>query len=331
MTPPPVILVCDHRGEGLAELAGDLSGGAWRVQASSSLRQSLDLLRGTRPDLVVLDPLAGGGTFELELVAREGRRDGVLPVLFVTDPPHAPHASGASGASGGHERGLSLGRVEALADGAWDVIRRDAGAAELVLRIERLLAEALRAGELEEMRYRALHDDRTHLLRPAAFQKRLEEHFSAAGRHGFELALLLVDLDDFGRVNKRFDHTVGDRVIESVGEAIRRNLRAEDVAGRLGGDEFAVLLPYTKKIEAAHVVTRLRDEIHKLSGPVPHAGAVEAAGAPGTLSISASIGFETYDGTDLESAVELRAHAEVAMREAKRAGGNRGAYYRALR
>ena len=328
MTPPPVILVCDHRGEGLAELAADLAGGAWRVQTSASLRQSLDLLRGTRPDLVVLDPLAGGGTLELELVAREGRREGVLPVLFVTDPPQAPHASGVA------ERGLALGRVEALADGAWDVIRRDAGAAELVLRIERLLAEARRAGELEEMRYRALHDDRTHLLRPAAFQKRLEEHFSAAGRHGFELALLLVDLDDFGRVNKRFDHTVGDRVIESVGEAIRRNLRAEDVAGRLGGDEFAVLLPYTRKIEAAHVVTRLRDEIHKLSGPVSQAGARAGAGAggeAGALSISASIGFETYDGTDLESAVELRAHAEVAMREAKRAGGNRGAYYRGLR
>jgi diguanylate cyclase (GGDEF)-like protein len=223
---------------------------------------------------------------------------------------------------------LELGRVEslaALADGAWDVIRRDAGAAELVLRVERLLAEARRAGELAEMRYRALHDDRTHLLRPAAFQQRLEEHFSAAGRHGFELALLLVDLDGFGRVNKRFDHTVGDRVIESVGEAIRRNLRAEDVAGRLGGDEFAVLLPYTKKIEAAHVVTRLRDEIHKLSGPVPQSG------GEGALAISASIGFETYDGTDLESADELRAHAEVAMREAKRAGGNRGAYYRGLR
>jgi GGDEF domain-containing protein len=66
------------------------------------------------------------------------------------------------------------------------------------------------------------------------------------------MALVLVDLDAFGRVNKDFDHTVGDRLIERVGAAIRSALRAEDVAGRLGGDEFGAILPYTGRIDAAH-------------------------------------------------------------------------------
>jgi diguanylate cyclase (GGDEF)-like protein len=119
---------------------------------------------------------------------------------------------------------------------------------------------------MSELRHRASHDDRTDLLRPQAFQARLVEHFSAAQRHKLELALVLLDMDKFGAVNKRHDHTVGDLLIARVGEVIRRNLRTEDVAGRLGGDEFAVLLPYTGKINAARVVNRLRVEIAKLSG-----------------------------------------------------------------
>jgi diguanylate cyclase (GGDEF)-like protein len=255
----------------------------------------------------VIDPLVEGGEAELRELERRRASGRPLPVLVVADAG---------------ERAAAVRAARAQRRGAWDLIQRDAPPEELALRVERLFEEAHREGEMADLRHRALHDDRTDLLRPSAFEARLLEHFSAAGRHGFELALLLVDLDEFGRVNKAFDHTVGDRVIELVGDAIRRSLRAEDVAGRLGGDEFAVLLPYTGKVEAAYVVRRLRDEIARLPEPGPGAAGVR---------VSASIGFETFDGRDLASAQELRAHAEVALREAKRAGGNRGVYYRALR
>jgi diguanylate cyclase (GGDEF)-like protein len=190
------------------------------------------------------------------------------------------------------------------------------------MRIERLQRQKSGLVELDEMRYQAAHDDRTKLLRPHTFQARLREHFSAAQRHRLDLALLLVDLDDFGRVNKDFDHTVGDRVIARVGAVIRDTLRAEDVGGRLGGDEFAVVLPYTRKVDAARVVNRIRDQIRGLSGTIPD--------APTSLCVSASLGFETYDGTDVDSVEGLRRHAEVALRQAKSAGGDRGLYYRSL-
>ena len=111
-------------------------------------------------------------------------------------------------------------------------------------------------------------------------------------------------------------------MIARVGQAVRNSLRAEDIAGRLGGDEFAVVLPYTRRTAAAGVVARLCDEVHKLSGPY--------AGASEELQISGSLGFETFDGADLPSALKLRQHAERALREAKRAGGNRVVYYREL-
>jgi diguanylate cyclase (GGDEF)-like protein len=191
------------------------------------------------------------------------------------------------------------------------------------MRIERVLTQCAHQMEIAELRHRALHDDGTGLLRPTAFQQRLGEHFGAAERHHLDLALVLVDLDHFGSFNKRFDHTVGDRILARVSEAIRASLRAEDVAGRIGGDEFAVLLPYTKKVEAAHVARRLLEKIREASGTYP--------GADVEVDVSASLGFETFDGGDLESLESLRAHAEIALRAAKRSGGDRGVYYRTLR
>jgi diguanylate cyclase (GGDEF)-like protein len=159
-------------------------------------------------------------------------------------------------------------------------------------------------------------------LRPNAFQARLLEHFSAAQRHHHDLALVLIDLDRFGAINKEHDHTVGDDVISRVGDAIRRTLRVEDVAGRLGGDEFGVLLPYTGKINAALVVNRLRQEIARCSG--------QPEGANSHIDCSASIGFETYDGEDIDSLETLRRHSERALRVAKVQGGDQGVYYRSL-
>jgi diguanylate cyclase (GGDEF)-like protein len=309
MTETPLILISDHRGDGLTEVAERLTKAGFHTELTHNLRATCERVAVTQPALVLIDPLVEGGTRELELLDRRRTGSAPFPVLVIVD-------------RGSPEAAMSAAR--ALQRGAWDLIHRDAPREELALRIERLFEQAHHMGELSEMRHRALHDDRTDLLRPSAFQTRLEEHFSAAERHGFGLALCIIDLDDFGTINKSFDHTVGDRVITSVGEAIRRNLRAEDVAGRLGGDEFAVLLPYTGRIEGAHVVRRLRDEIHGLSGPLPGMPEIN-------VQVSASLGFETFDGRDLETVEELRAHAEAALREAKNTGGNRGVYFRALR
>ena len=307
MSPPARILCCDHRGEGLAvSLSGsDFEG--FEVQHAGDSRSTREAYRSSPPDLIVLDPLAEGGTAELEDVERLRGGDPPVPLLVVVE-------------AGDARRAVIASRV--LEHGSFDLIHRGSPPEEFRLRIDRLLALARAQGEIADLRHRALHDDRTDLLRPAAFERRLAEHFSAAERHRLPLALVVIDLDGFGRVNKEFDHVTGDRVITSVGEAIRAALRAEDVAGRLGGDEFGVLLPYTARIEAAHAVRRLRNQIRDRSHAV--------LGVPRGFEVRASLGFETFDGSDVASSAELRAHAEAALREAKRRGGDRGVYYRSL-
>jgi diguanylate cyclase (GGDEF)-like protein len=312
---PSRILVCDHRGENLAASLTELEGLGFQLDRSASLRESLSRLEDDPPDAILLDPLSPRGSAELGAIDRartQGKNGGERPpspLLVLLE---------------GHDVEGPVRAARSLKAGLWDVASRQARAEEIGLRLRRLLDQRQALLEMDELRHRASHDDRTDLLRPKAFQARLAEHFSAAQRHDHELALVLLDLDRFGAVNKRHDHTVGDELITRVGDAIRKTLRIEDVAGRLGGDEFAVLLPYTGPLNASLVVNRLRSEIKKLSGRIGRADE--------EVEVSASIGFETYNGKgkDLDSLDTLRAHAERALRVAKQRGGDQGVYFRGL-
>lgn len=299
-TTPMRVLVCDHRGEGVLTLARGLGSPTTRIEFSQSLRQSLDRLTRARPDLILVDPLSGAGFHELGALDRVRQRPTLVPMLLVRNGEVDPNWRRAA---------------QAIRAPAWDLIDRDATVEELRVRVHRLLAEGRLHREVRDLRHRASHDDRTDLLRPWAFQARLDEHFSAAQRHGLPMTLALVDLDKFGAVNKQFDHTVGDELIARVGGAVRRCLRAEDIAGRLGGDEFAVLLPFTAPSDAVNVVERLGNELRRLSG-------VPGGRERGHLAVSGSIGYAHYDGTNLLNSHELRQRAEEALRVAKRSGGD---------
>lgn len=284
-------------------LAMSLNGEGWRTDVSDCERRTLERLAGTTPDTLVLDPLVEGGAAEIEALDRAGAAP--VPLLLLADPANIERATAV---------------WTSISARVVDVAHRDADPLEIMVRLERLAAACAAHAELSELRHRAIYDDRTELLRPEAFSRRLVEHWSAAERHGHHLALVIADLDHFGKINKLHDHTIGDDVLACVGEAIRSALRIEDVAGRLGGDEFGFVLPYTEKADVERVVERLRERIRAVSEKFSDIG----------LEIGASLGFETFDGRDVASIDDLRRHAEIALREAKRLGGNRALYYRLL-
>ena len=166
--PSPLILICDHLGEGLSELLGPMSSVGYRIEHSNRFSTTLDrLARGPRPNVVVVDPLARGGSAELEEITRLTGPDEV-PILLISDPASPLRAVHAA---------------RSLGNGPWDIVHRDAPIEEILLRIDRLGVLAEGKAELEEMRFRAVHDDRTELLRPVPFITRLREHFSAPQRH----------------------------------------------------------------------------------------------------------------------------------------------------
>jgi diguanylate cyclase (GGDEF)-like protein len=303
----PLLLIADHRGEGLEDHLETLALDGFRCVVSTNHRGTLAAIDREIPALIIIDPLSRKGVEELRSLDEARTGNPPIPLLVLTYA---------------ERRADLIESLAALHNGLWDLTERRAPREEVAMRVGRLLNEASLHSEMRDLRHRASHDDRTDLLRVNAFQARLAEHFSAAQRHHFEMALVLIDLDNFGAINKRHDHTVGDILISQAGEIIRRTLRTEDIAGRIGGDEFAVVLPYTHKVDTARVVNRLVEEIHKLSG--------RPKGAQEDIVVAASLGFETFNGRDIATLEEMRTHAERALRAAKVAGGNRGIYFRQL-
>jgi diguanylate cyclase (GGDEF)-like protein len=124
-------------------------------------------------------------------------------------------------------------------------------------------------------------------------------------------ALLLLDLDQFKRVNDSYGHAAADAVLRNVVEACRRQLRDSDALGRMVGVEFAILLPRTSLVDAAMVAERIRAAI--AATPVKAERAL--------IGMTASFGVTTIRPDD--STVSLLARADVALRAAKDGGRNR--------
>jgi diguanylate cyclase (GGDEF)-like protein/PAS domain S-box-containing protein len=162
------------------------------------------------------------------------------------------------------------------------------------------------------------HDFLTGLFNRRHFEQELAKETERATRYGLPGAVMLIDLDNFKVVNDTFGHRAGDDVLKGVAGLLKQRLRHTDIVSRVGGDEFAVLLTQTDatqvQIVADEVVVALGRETAKL--------------ADQSIQVTASIGVAMFDGlTD----VEVLAHADLAMYEAKETGRNRFEMYRPLR
>jgi diguanylate cyclase (GGDEF)-like protein len=162
-----------------------------------------------------------------------------------------------------------------------------------------------RASE-EEALHQALHDTLTGLPNRALFDQGLEHGLIQAHRHGWGLAVLFVDIDDFKVINDTHGHQVGDDVLLMVAERLRSFLRAEDMVSRWGGDEYACSL---LEVESEAEVTRLAKRMCRSIAEEFESGGV-------TLSIRCSIGIALYPDHG-DSADVLLKNADRAMYDAK--------------
>src|ERR1700726_1082448 len=162
-------------------------------------------------------------------------------------------------------------------------------------------------------------DPKTGLLNAAAWQREADLEVARAGRQNAPLALLLVDVDHFKRVNDSHGHLVGDEVLRALATELRQQVRESDVVGGFGGEEFTVLLPHTDGDGACRIAERLRSS----------AGLLSVAADPATdarISVTVSIGVAVLGrhGSDL---FELLAAADLALYRAKDAGRNQVRLY----
>jgi len=159
-------------------------------------------------------------------------------------------------------------------------------------------------------------DPKTGLLNATAWQREADGEVNRALRSDAPLALLLVDVDHFKRVNDSHGHLIGDEVLRALAAELRQQVRESDVVGRFGGEEFTVLLPRTDTAGACLIAERLRSS----------AGSLSIAAADARIQVTVSIGISVLGqhGNDL---FELLAAADLALYRAKDAGRNQVQLY----
>lgn len=159
----------------------------------------------------------------------------------------------------------------------------------------------------EEALHAALHDSLTGLPTRVLFNDRLEHGLVQATRHGWTLAVMFMDLDNFKTINDSYGHDVGDAVLRIVAERLKENTRGDDTVSRHGGDEFLYLLTDMKSEQDATIIA---EKIIK-------AIQVPCKVSVGELIINPSIGISIFpkDGTTAEA---LTKSADTAMYQAKR-------------
>ena len=163
----------------------------------------------------------------------------------------------------------------------------------------------------EAARHAALYDALTDLPNRALFDDRLVHGLAQASRHGWTLAVMFIDLDGFKGINDSYGHDLGDRVLQAIGQRLKRTTRSDDTVSRYGGDEFLYLM--TETDDEGHVALVAEKIIQAIHGPWSEAER-DLQELP---SIKASIGIAMFP-KDGAAADTLIRNADAAMYVAKR-------------
>jgi diguanylate cyclase (GGDEF)-like protein len=164
----------------------------------------------------------------------------------------------------------------------------------------------------EKIRSLADHDALTGLYNYRAFQDVFDREFERYCRHNRNMSLMILDLDDFKRINDTLGHQAGDHALREVARILRTNLRKTDYAFRYGGDEFVVLMAETDAEMAAVFAQRIRAAVKEVRG-IPQGG----------FSFSTSIGIADCNRLTTRDRGELLLLADTALYLAKNGGRDR--------
>ena len=155
-------------------------------------------------------------------------------------------------------------------------------------------------------------DPLTGLMNRRAFQERLEHEIIAGRATGRPVAIALIDVDNFKRVNDTLGHAVGDQVLQAVASVLIGACRASDSAARYAGDEFVMILPGVDELTAGEVSRRIGDSVLRVNDQLTPLADIAV-----TLSIGVAVTYRCK-----RNVAQLVAIADAAMYDAKEGGKN---------
>ncbi len=174
---------------------------------------------------------------------------------------------------------------------------------------ENRIAELQR--ELDDASRQMRHDQLTGALNRRGLEEMFDKEAARAQRRGSALAVALLDIDNFKKLNDTHGHKVGDDALVHLARVVRKSLRPQDILARYGGEEFVILLPETGHDDAYQALIRLQRELTREFFMADRQKLV--------ITFSAGV-TPRGDGEPLDAALK---RADVAMYEAKQAGRNR--------
>lgn len=293
ITAPPVaetgkVLIVDDSPSTAAFYAATLKAAGFVCQVVTDPLKSLDVLEDQQPELVLLDMhMPGANGEELAKVIRQQDAFLSTPIVFLSAESDVDRQRAA----------MSLGGDEFL--------QKPIEPNHLVSAVKSRI-----------IRYRALRalmvrDSLTGLLNHTNFKERLRTEVARAKRQNKSLAVALIDIDFFKKVNDTYGHPAGDRVIKNLARLLKQRLRGADVIGRYGGEEFAVALPDTNLDGAIKALDNIRVSFEAIDQ--------NAGGNSFHATLSAGVALFP-SGQDAETLIK---QADEALYAAKRGGRNR--------
>ena len=266
-----------------------------------SAREALDFIEQNPMDLVLLDVmLPGMDGFEVCRRLRENEDRKHIQIVMVTCLSDLES------------------RIRGIELGVDDYLIKPIQSRELIARLKTLLRKKTYLDQLhtnlETAVNTAILDGLTGLYNHGYFQRFLELEIKRSQRHGYPVALFMIDVDNFKECNDRYGHLAGDRILVELAQVIRRGIRETDLAARYGGEEFAVVLPYCDSEHAMAIGDRMR----KLIETHPFRDTVEPF--QGSLTVSVGISVSPVDGADHTGLIEK---ADQRLYRAKGEGKNR--------
>jgi diguanylate cyclase len=169
--------------------------------------------------------------------------------------------------------------------------------------------------ELEKTKAKSMTDGLTGAYNRQAFDDTLKDLIVRSRVMNSDLSLLMLDLDDFKKINDTYGHLIGDRVLVAFCQKCRKSIRGDDVLARYGGEEFAIILPGANLKNALNKGRQICDAIASARY------ATDSENSEDYLSVTVSIGVTACKRDDTAEAMISR--ADKALYKAKRNGKNR--------
>jgi diguanylate cyclase (GGDEF)-like protein len=260
-TEKKIILLVDDEPDLVTVLKKRIESSGYSVLTASNGSEALQVLEKTIPNLILLDimmPVMDG--IETCNRIKGNKYTSMIPIIFLS------------------AKGSVTDKIQGLKEGVQDYIAKPVDSAELIARMESVLKTN------ENYKAMSLRDELTGLYNYTFFVEEFSHSFEMARRYNRVFSLIIIDIDNFKKLNDTYGHLCGNFVLQSVGEKIKATIRRVDLVTRYAGDEFAVILPETNQEQVIFVVNRIKSIFTNLTLDYKEQ----------KISVKASVGSSTY-------------------------------------